>query len=84
MLACGREVQPPTSKHRNARQRRVGHRRDAIGDTGTGGRHADAELPRQFRVRVRHMDGGAFVADIDDADAELAAMVPDRLDVAAL
>ena len=33
---------------------------------------------------VRHVDGGAFVAHVDDADALARHVVPDRLDVAAL
>ena len=35
-------------------------------------------------MRVRHVDGRDLVANIDDANAELRRMVPDRLDVAPL
>ena len=33
---------------------------------------------------VRHVHGRGLVANVDDADAELRGMVPDRLDMAAL
>ena len=33
---------------------------------------------------MRHMDRGAFVPDINDADAMLRNVVPDRLNMAAL
>ena len=35
-------------------------------------------------MRMCHVHGGAFVAHIHDAHAELGQVVPDRLDVAAL
>jgi hypothetical protein len=41
-------------------------------------------VPCQHCMRVRHMDGGALVAHVDDAHAALPELVPDRLDVAAL
>ena len=33
---------------------------------------------------MRHMHSGAFIANIDDADAGARDMIPDRLDVSAL
>ena len=84
MLACGREVQPPISSTGDARQRGVGDRGDRVGHAGPGSDHRDAELAGQLGMGVRHVDGGALVAHVDDADAEPRDVVPDRLDVAAL
>jgi hypothetical protein len=38
----------------------------------------------QLRMGMRHVDRGALVAHVDDADAAACHMIPDRLDVAAL
>ena len=55
-----------------------------VGDAGPGGDHGDAETAGKLGMRMRHVHGGALVAHVDDADALLRDVVPDRLDVAAL
>ena len=71
-------------QHRRALELRIGDGGDAVGDAGPGGRERDPELAGEHGVRMRHVDGGALVAHIDDADAAPAELVPDRLDVPAL
>jgi hypothetical protein len=71
-------------QNRYARDGGVGHCGDCVGDARAGGNHRDRGTASEFGMRVRHVDGGALVADIDDADAKPCGMVPDRLDVAAL
>ncbi len=71
-------------QHRRAGERGVGHRRDGVGHARPGRDHGDAERAGQLAMSVRHMHGGALVADVDDADALACDMVPDRLDVPAL
>ena len=71
-------------QHRDALELRVGHRGHAVGDAWTGGDHRDADAATERRVRLRHVNGSAFVAHVDDAHAALAELVPDRLDVPAL
>ena len=62
----------------------VGDRRHAVGDTGTGRHHGDAEGAGQHRMGVGHMDCGPFVPHVDDAHAPLCKLIPDRLDVPTL
>ena len=71
-------------QHRRARERGIGHGGDGVGDAGTRGRHRDAEAAGQLGMRMRHVHRGALVAHVDDADALLRDVVPDRLDVPAL
>ncbi len=71
-------------QHRHAFELRVGHRGHAIGDAGPRRHHGDTHAARQYRVRMRHVHGGAFVAHVDDSHAAYPELVPDRLDVAAL
>jgi hypothetical protein len=70
-------------QHRRARDVRVGDARHRVGDAGAGGDQRDAELASQLRVRVGHVDGGALVAHVDDANAFGIDAHPDRHDVAA-
>ncbi|GAC1540222.1 MAG: hypothetical protein NVS2B17_16290 [Candidatus Velthaea sp.] len=55
----------------------------AVGDAGTRRDERDAQPSRKLRVRVRHIDGRALIAHIDDRDAFLRQTHPDRHDVAA-
>ncbi len=71
-------------QHRCAGERGVRHGGDGVGDAGPGSRHGDAQHASEFGMGVRHMDGRAFVAHVDDADALARHMIPDRLDMAAL
>lgn len=71
-------------QHRHARDRRVRNRGDAVRDARACGHHRDGGLARELRVRVRHVDGRAFVAHVDDANPEPRREIPDRLDVPAL
>ncbi len=71
-------------KHGRAGERGIRHRGDAIGYARAGGDHGDAELARQLRMGMGHVDGRALVSHVDDADALAAAEIPDRLDMAAL
>ena len=71
-------------QNRRPGERGVGDRRDRVGDARAGGHHGDAELAGEFSMGVRHMDRRGLVANVDDADAKLRGMVPDRLDVPAL
>ena len=70
-------------KHRRARDMRVGDAGDGIGHAGSGGDQRHAEFAGEFRMRLRHVHGGALVAHIDDADAFGIEPHPDRHDVAA-
>ena len=69
---------------RHAGERRIGHRGDCVRHARSGGHHGHAELPGQLGMGVRHMDRGAFVAHVDDADALPRDVIPDRLDMPAL
>ena len=51
---------------------------------GSRRHHGDAEFAREFRVGVRHVNGGGFMTDVDDPDPKLRSVVPDRLDMSAL
>ena len=84
MLACARDVQPPITSTGHAGERGIRDRGRRVGDARTRGHHGDAEFAGEFGVRVRHVDRRDFVAHVDDADAELGRVIPDRLDVAAL
>ncbi len=69
---------------RDAGKRCIRDRCDRVRHAGSGGHHGDAELPGQLGMGVRHMDRGAFVAHVDDADALPRHVIPDRLDMPAL
>ena len=71
-------------ENRRAGEVGIGHAGHAIGDAGTGGDEANAGFAGQLGVGLRHMYGGAFVADIDDFNAPAGDEIPDRLDVSAL
>ena len=71
-------------QHRRPCQRRVRDRRHHVGDARAGRHHRHAQAARQLGVGVRHVDRRPLVPHVDDADAEPGAVVPDRLDVAAL
>ena len=71
-------------QHRRARERGIGHGRDRVGHARTGRHHGHAEPAGELGMGMRHMNRGAFVPDIDDANAAPGDMIPDRLDVAAL
>ena len=71
-------------QNRHPGERGVGDRRGGVGHAGTGRHHGDSELAGEFGVGVRHVDGRDLVANVDDADAKLRGMVPDRLNMAAL
>ena len=64
----------------DVRVRDAGHR---VGHTRTGGDERDAELAAELAVRVRHVDGRALVAHVDDRDALGIDAHPHRHDVAA-
>ena len=82
----GLRARRAAADHQNRRpgERGVGDRRDRVGDARTGRHHGDAEFARQLGVGVRHVNRRGLVANVDDADAELRGMVPDRLDMPAL
>ena len=71
-------------QNRRPGERGVGDRRDRVGDARTGRHHRDTKFACQLGVGVRHVDRRGLVANVDDADAKLRGMVPDRLDVPAL
>ena len=71
-------------QHRRSRQRRISHGGNGIGDARSRGRHGDAKAPGQLRMRMCHVDGGAFVTHVDDANVLARHMIPDRLDMPAL
>jgi hypothetical protein len=52
--------------------------------TGVAGSPRPTGGPREFGVGVRHVDRCGLMANVDDADAKLGGMVPDRLDMPAL
>ena len=62
---------------------RVGDAGDGVGHARARGDQRDAEFAGQFGMRLRHVDGGALVAHVDDADAFRIEPHPDRHDVAA-
>ena len=84
IFACGREVQPPINRTGTRASDALAMAVTVLVTPGPAVTMATPKLARQFGVRMRHVHGGAFVADIDDADAEPRDMVPDRLDMAAL
>jgi hypothetical protein len=47
----------------------VGDAGNGIGHSGAGCYQGHAEFAGKFGVRLRHMDGGSLVADVDDANA---------------
>ena len=71
-------------QNRDASERSVCDRRHRVGHSWTRRHHGDAEFACQLGVGVRHVHRRDLVTNIDDADAELRGMIPDRLDVAAL
>ena len=83
-LAWARDVQPPITRTGIRASEALATAGTRVGHAGPGRHHGDAELAGQFGVGVRHVDGRDLVANVDDADAELRGMVPDRLDMAAL
>ena len=68
---------------RRARDMRVGDAGDCVGHAGTRGDHRNAKLAGELGMRLRHMNGRAFVANIDDLDAFGIQSHPDRHDMAA-
>ncbi len=75
---------PTDQQHRHSCQGSVGDGRDGVRDAWPGRHHGNAELASELSMRVGHVHRGPFVAHIDDPDAELGDMVPDRLNMAAL
>ncbi len=70
-------------QHRGARHAGVGDAGHGVGDAGAGGDQRHAEPAGEVGVRMRHVDRGALVAHVDDADALGVEPHPDRHDVAA-
>ena len=70
-------------QHGRARNMRVGDAGNGIGHSRASGDQRHAEFAGQFGMRLRHVDGGTLVADVDDADAFRIEPHPDRHDVAA-
>ncbi len=58
----------------------AGHR---VGQARPGGDQRDAEFAGQFRMRLSHVHGGAFVAHVNNLDALGIEPHPYRHDVAA-
>ena len=82
----GLRARGAAADHQNRRpcERSVGDRCDRIGDARPGCHHGDAEFADELGVSVRHVDCRHLVPHINDSDAKLSGMVPDRLDVPAL
>ena len=70
-------------QHGRTRNMRVGDAGDGIGHSRASRNQRHAEFTGEFGMRLRHVDGGTLVADIDDADAFRIEPHPDRHDVAA-
>ena len=70
-------------EHGSARDMRVGDAGDGIGHSGAGGDQRHPELAGQFGMSLRHVNGRALVANIDDANSFRIEPHPDRHDVAA-
>jgi hypothetical protein len=62
---------------------RVGDAGDGIGHSRAGRDQRHAEFAGEFGMRLRHVDGGTLVTDIDDADAFRIEPHPDWHDVTA-
>ena len=84
MLSCGTRRTAADEEHGYARDGSVRDARHGVRYAGPGRHHRDAEFARQFGMRVRHMDRGDFVADVDDLETERRGAIPDGLDVTAL
>ena len=84
ILACGREVQPPISSTGMRASEALAIAVTVLVTPGPAVTMATPKLPGQLGMGVRHVHGGAFVAHVDDADAQPGDVIPDRLDVAAL
>ena len=61
----------------------VGDAGHGVGHARPGGDHRHAEAAGDFRLRLRHVRRGAFVADVDDAESRRVGGHPDRHDMAA-
>ena len=83
-LAWAREVQPPITRTGIRASDALATAVDGVGHAWTRRHHGDAEFARQLGVGMRHVHRRDLVTNIDDADAELRGMIPDRLDVTAL
>src|SRR4029078_9473670 len=80
LLAPGR--QPRQDQYRGLGDVSVGDARHRVRDARTGGHERDAELAGQLGMRMRHVDGRALVAHVDDPDTFSVDAHPDRHDVA--
>jgi hypothetical protein len=66
-----------------ARDMCVGDTRDRVGHAGTGCDHRDPKFAREFSMRLRHVNCGTFVANVDDLNPFGVQPHPDRHDMAA-